>query len=131
MDKLSIREYSSKSFVIIGDSREFKDQIKALGGKWNTKLIIDDNLSSGWIFPNCLREDVNKWFISGEIKSNLQNNSKTEESSLREELDQIKRKLDNILSLLNSKKSIEIEDENDIEDDFKLKRVSLLPKRKL
>ena len=132
MDKLSIREYSAKSFVIIGDSREFKDQIKTLGGKWNTKLMIDDNLSSGWIFPNSLRENVDKWFLSGELKSNFQNNSikVTEESSLREELDQIKKKLDNILSLLNSKKiSLENNDESD-DDDFKVKRTSLLPKRK-
>jgi hypothetical protein len=44
---MNIQQYSDKSFVIIGsDTKEHKEKIKAIGGKWNANL----KCGGGWIF---------------------------------------------------------------------------------
>lgn len=46
---MQITNYSDKCFVITGeDTREYKEQIKSLGGKWNARLKND---LKGWVFP--------------------------------------------------------------------------------
>ena len=57
---IRIQNYSDKSFAVYGDTKEFKEVLKQLGGKWNRKL----SGGPGWIFPNNCRDDVNKWFHS-------------------------------------------------------------------
>ena len=57
---IRIQNYSDKSFVVYGDTKEFKEVLKKLGGKWNRNLSD----GPGWIFPNNYRDDVNKWFHS-------------------------------------------------------------------
>ena len=57
MTQLSITEYTQKSFVVRGvtpdDTRDNKDELKKLGGKFNPKLrsIDGDKYDPGWIFP--------------------------------------------------------------------------------
>jgi len=53
-----IQNYSDKSFAVYGDTKEFKEVLKQLGGKWNRKL----SGGPGWIFLNNCRDDVMKWF---------------------------------------------------------------------
>jgi hypothetical protein len=44
---MNIEKYSDKSFVIVGpDTKEHKEKIKAIGGKWNSNL----KCGGGWIF---------------------------------------------------------------------------------
>jgi hypothetical protein len=44
-----------KSFILKGaDTKKYKDEIKKLGGKWNSSLV-------GWVFPNRLRENVEEF----------------------------------------------------------------------
>ena len=56
MTQLSIKEYTAKSFVVRGvtpdDTRDHKDELKKLGGKFNAKLrsIDGDKYEPGWIF---------------------------------------------------------------------------------
>jgi len=56
--KIKMEQYSPKSFVVIGDTKPYKDQIKKLGGKWNPSL----KCGAGWIFSNHHTEKV-KTFI--------------------------------------------------------------------
>ena len=57
MNTLSITTYTPKSFVVRGvtpnDTRDHKDELKKLGGKFNAKLrsIDGDKYDPGWIFP--------------------------------------------------------------------------------
>lgn len=44
--KYQIIDYSEKSIAVIGDTKEIKDQLKALGGRFNGKL----SCGAGWIF---------------------------------------------------------------------------------
>ena len=34
-----IEEYSPKSFVVRGETKEYKEALKALGGKWNSSFL--------------------------------------------------------------------------------------------
>jgi hypothetical protein len=56
--KIKMEQYSPKSFVLIGDTKPYKEQIKKLGGKFNPNL----KCGVGWIFSNNRTEKV-KAFI--------------------------------------------------------------------
>lgn len=43
---LEIIDYSEKAFAVIGDTKPVKDQLKELGGRWNSHL----KCGAGWIF---------------------------------------------------------------------------------
>jgi hypothetical protein len=58
---LHIIDYSEKSFVVRGDStKDYKERLKELGGKWNANLKD----GGGWIFSNNNREKVNDWITA-------------------------------------------------------------------
>ena len=51
-------DYSDNSFVIYGETKPYKEEIKALGGKWNSNLKI----GPGWIFSNKNKSTAHEWF---------------------------------------------------------------------
>jgi hypothetical protein len=53
-----IESYTDKSFIIIGNTRPYKDKIKELGGTWNAKLREG---KKAWVFPETKRKDVQEW----------------------------------------------------------------------
>ena len=58
MTEIYIENYTEKSFVVLGDTRPHKENIKKLGGKWNSRL--KDN-KMGWIFPMSKKDSVEKY----------------------------------------------------------------------
>jgi len=54
----SIESYTDKSFIIIGNTRPYKDKIKELGGTWNAKLREG---KKAWVFPETKRKDIQEW----------------------------------------------------------------------
>jgi len=57
--QMQIKEdYSEKSFAVYGDTKEFKDTLKALGGKFNRYLKIEGETRNGWIYPKSKQEQV-------------------------------------------------------------------------
>lgn len=55
---LKIQNYTEKSFILLGDTKPYKDKIKELGGSWNSKLK-DGN--KAWVFSLTKRKDVETW----------------------------------------------------------------------
>lgn len=53
-----IQNYTEKSFILLGDTKPYKDKIKELGGSWNSKLK-DGN--KAWVFSLTKRKDVEDW----------------------------------------------------------------------
>lgn len=53
-----IQNYTEKSFILLGDTKPYKDKIKELGGLWNSKLK-DGN--KAWVFSLTKRKDVESW----------------------------------------------------------------------
>jgi len=62
---LILKDYSEKSFVISGETKNFKEELKSIGGKWNSNLKD----GPGWIFSNKRKEKVQKWLIDEPISS--------------------------------------------------------------
>lgn len=61
--KLNITQYTEKSFVVRGNTIENKEQLKNLGGKYNSNLKD----GPGWIFPNQLKSNVDQYISSGKV----------------------------------------------------------------
>lgn len=55
-EKIAFKGYTEKSFVIVGNSKEFKDEIKELGGKW---MRCSDG-TFAWMFSKKKLEAVAK-----------------------------------------------------------------------
>lgn len=49
-----IIDYSEKAIAVVGDTREIKDQLKALGGRFNPRLTC----GAGWVFSKSKRDAV-------------------------------------------------------------------------
>lgn len=48
---LEIVDYSEKAIAVFGDTKSIKDELKALGGKFNHALKNNGEKRAGWIFP--------------------------------------------------------------------------------
>lgn len=60
---LDITNYSDKSIAVYGNTRDHKDSLKALGGKYNSRLRD----GPGWIFPKSLENDLRNFMETGEV----------------------------------------------------------------
>lgn len=61
-----IETYSAKSFVVRGDTTPFKDNLKDMGGKWNSKLTDKktNEKFGAWLFWSDKRDELTKWVES-------------------------------------------------------------------
>ena len=53
-----IVNYSEKALAVFGDTRQIKDELKALGGRFNPKLTHDDKKQAGWIFSKSKEQEL-------------------------------------------------------------------------
>lgn len=56
-----IQKYNDNSFVLTGDTRKYKEDIKMLGGKYNSRL----QCGPGWIFSNKSKSNVISFIKNG------------------------------------------------------------------
>ena len=101
-----LEKYSEKSFILKGNTIQYKQDIKQLGGSWNPSL-------KAWIFPISKMEVIEKWLDKGEktvepIKQYFEspvvetcNRKKEEHTNLNDRIDVLEKKLDSILDMLN------------------------------
>lgn len=66
---ISIVEYSDKAFAVVGNTKEVKTELKAMGGRFNAKL----SCGAGWIFSNKSREAVERFISSGKVAASTFN----------------------------------------------------------
>lgn len=57
MKKLEVKDYSERAFVVVGETKEFKDSLKQLGGRYNKFLSCGE----GWVFSRRWIDDVQKF----------------------------------------------------------------------
>ena len=55
--QFQIIDYSEKAIAVVGDTRDIKDKLKALGGRFNPRL----SCGAGWIFSKKQRAKVEVW----------------------------------------------------------------------
>lgn len=51
---IQIIDYSEKAIAVVGNTKRIKDQLKALGGRFNFRL----SCGAGWIFPKSKKEQI-------------------------------------------------------------------------
>ncbi len=54
-----IIDYSEKAIALFGDTKEIKDLLKAMGGKFNPRLTHNNEKQAGWIFSKTKRDELN------------------------------------------------------------------------
>ncbi len=61
---LRIEEYTDKSIVVLGNTRDVKEDLKRLGGKYNSNL----KCGPGWIFSKNSQKSVQNYIKTGNIE---------------------------------------------------------------
>lgn len=51
-------DYSAKAIAVIGDTAPIKDDLKAMGGRFNARLTVEGQKVAGWIFSKSKESDV-------------------------------------------------------------------------
>ncbi len=64
---LKVIHYSPKCVVLVGDTSNCKEDMKTMGGKWNSRLTNKETGEKfgGWIFMKSREEDLKKWLSTG------------------------------------------------------------------
>lgn len=69
-------DYSEKAIAVVGDTRDIKDKLKALGGRFNPRL----SCGAGWIFSKKQQAEVEKLLQGGMEKSSGKPKTKKNEA---------------------------------------------------
>jgi len=55
-------EYSEKAVAVFGDTKAIKDELKAMGGRFNSRLTFNGKKLAGWIFPKSKEQRLAYYF---------------------------------------------------------------------
>ena len=55
-------EYSAKAIAVFGETRAIKDELKAMGGRFNSRLTFNGQKLAGWIFPKSQEQRLTYYF---------------------------------------------------------------------
>lgn len=112
-----IQDYSGNSFVVRGETLEYKDSLKSLGGKWNSRLTDKDSgeVFSAWIFWNGKRKDLDIWFKkrcpkleNNQTEYKQQDSTNNSNIQLNLNFQRLESKVDNLTKLLEQLSSIHV-----------------------
>ena len=53
-----IVDYSEKALAVFGDTRPIKNQLTAIGGRFNAKLTRDGVKTAGWVFSKTKEQEL-------------------------------------------------------------------------
>lgn len=142
VENVTIEKYSEKSFVVRGETKQHKEKLSDLGGKWNSRLRD----GAGWIFPNMFKDNVQNWINNGIViqkkKYNTSYNNETcttsvthnvgqilkEVSELKKEVSELKKL---IKHLINNEEEIIVSDDDSEEEKKEESEEEIIPKKRL
>ena len=55
-------EYSDKAVAVFGDTKTIKDELRAMGGRFNARLTFNGEKLAGWIFPKSKEQRLACYF---------------------------------------------------------------------
>ncbi|MDL2305068.1 fusion protein [Bacteroides sp. OttesenSCG-928-D19] len=61
-DGCTVVEYSAKAVAVFGETRAIKDELKAMGGRFNSRLTFNGRKLAGWIFPKSQEQRLAYYF---------------------------------------------------------------------
>lgn len=65
--QFQIVDYSEKAVAVVGDTRDIKDKLKELGGRFNPRL----SCGAGWIFSKKQQADLEKLLQGGNVEKSI------------------------------------------------------------
>jgi hypothetical protein len=106
-----LEPYTDVSFVLRGDTKPYKEDIKRLGGKWGPKLKD----GPAWLFPKSKQDIVGKWLDTGIIdEGNIQYRNKSLEEQVKDlslQVYKLQKNVGRVLEILTNTNAREEEDE--------------------
>lgn len=78
-----IEEYTARSFVVRGETRDHKDTLKSMGGKWNGRLTdkSTNQKFGAWLFWTDKFDEVQAWIDDGCKSVNNVSNQSSDNSN--------------------------------------------------
>lgn len=61
-DGCTLVEYSAKAVAVFGETKAIKDELKAMGGRFNSRLTFNGKKLAGWIFPKSQEQRLAYYF---------------------------------------------------------------------
>jgi len=61
-DGCTLVEYSAKAVAVFGDTKSIKDELKAMGGRFNSHLTFNGKKLAGWIFSKSQERQLAYYF---------------------------------------------------------------------
>ncbi|WP_306541040.1 fusion protein [Dysgonomonas sp.] len=58
----TVVEYSAKAIAVFGETRAIKDELKAMGGKFNSRLTFNGKKLAGWVFSKSQEQRLAYYF---------------------------------------------------------------------
>lgn len=55
-------EYSAKAVAVFGETKAIKDELKSMGGRFNSRLTFSGKKMAGWIFPKSQEQRLAYYF---------------------------------------------------------------------
>ena len=55
-------EYSDKAVAVFGETKAIKEELKAMGGRFNSRLTFNGEKLAGWIFPKSKVQNLSIYF---------------------------------------------------------------------
>lgn len=55
-------EYSAKAVAVFGDTKSIKDELRAMGGRFNSHLTFNGKRLAGWIFSKSQEQQLTVYF---------------------------------------------------------------------
>lgn len=102
-NSIYIQDYSLKTFIVRGETKEYKNSLKTLGGKWNPMLTDKETGQKfgGWIFFSEKRSEIEEWIKN--CRKDTFTSSKAEVSCESSKIDKIYNMLEAICKFHNIK----------------------------
>jgi hypothetical protein len=74
-----VEDYTEKSFVVRGETQKYKDSIKGMGGKWNSRLTDKEtgDKFGAWLFWADKRKEIDGWVAKGCKASDVESKTPT------------------------------------------------------
>lgn len=118
-----IVQYSPKCVVLVGNTTEYKEDMKTMGGKWNSRLTNKETGEKfgGWIFMKSREDALKSWIDSGKVSKFEFDNNSRKDKELKIEDDVLKLLLKRIDVLESEvkmlKERLDDSEEYTVEDD--------------
>lgn len=61
-DGCTLVEYSAKAVAVFGDTKSIKDELRAMGGRFNARLTFNGKKLAGWIFSKSQEQQLACYF---------------------------------------------------------------------